>query len=72
MQVKNQVFFHIHRKNYEDEKWKVGNEIVIDKNSYNGFFGYYVNYNINRFDNSIPDVDKLTEYAMLIVVDSLK
>lgn len=66
MQIKEQKFYHIHRKNYTDDKWYVGNEIIFSKEFYNAFFNYYIKINMMKSDSSVPNEVKIKEYALMI------
>ena len=66
MQVRNKEYYHIHRKEFASDKWKIGNKIVFCKDYYNYLFDYYLKFNLQKSDNSIPDNVKIKEYTMLI------
>lgn len=66
MIIKNDIFYHIHKRGIFEDKWKVGNTIDFNQDSYNAFFGYYIQNNIKKTDSSLDSDIKIKEYSMLI------
>lgn len=52
MEIKDKIMYHYHKVGIHDEKWEVGNELVID----NDFISYYSEV-LNEFNTSVPTTD---------------
>ncbi|MCD8572648.1 MAG: hypothetical protein LRY48_04990 [Bacteroides graminisolvens] len=48
MEVKDKIMYHYHKVGIHDEKWEVGNELVID----NDFISYYCEV-LNQFNTAV-------------------
>lgn len=66
MQIENEIYYHVHKKDYEPEKWEVGKIFEFNKDAFNYFFNFYSIENIKKTRTDIEDWKKIKEYSILI------